>query len=241
MTKPYTHFSQTEFEERQERVRNRLRQLKLDGILLFKIEDMFWLCGYESDGFCIFGCMFIGVNGELVDESGSEEKAPLYPDGNWKPRRLVLIRDIKTASKDRGADKHHNALLEDVQLAIYARAWEIEHPGDLVIGVGVSDIGLETTHHIELDPAWISILDGLEIGERTNILTGLFRPISSTATSSSQPGFRAWLEHRLNAVFRADNSARNRRVAPNPSSICSYCSVSDICGLSAIGGEGRWG
>ncbi len=66
MTKPYTHFSQTEFEERQERVRNRLRQLKLDGILLFKIEDMFWLCGYESDGFCIFGCMFIGVNGELT-------------------------------------------------------------------------------------------------------------------------------------------------------------------------------
>lgn len=183
----------------------------------------------------------IGKNGELIDESGCDETAPLYPDGKWKPKRLVLIRDIKTASKDRGADKHHNALLEDVQLAIYARAWEIEHPGDLVVGVGVSDIGLETVHYIEIDPEWIPTLDGLEIGERTNVLTGLFRPYSSTSTSSDQPGFRAWLEHRLNAVFRATNAARHGQVAPNPTTNCSYCSVSDICGLSDIGGEGRWG
>ena len=183
----------------------------------------------------------IGKNGELIDESGSEEIAPLHPDGKWTPKRLILIRDIKTASKVRGADKHHNALLEDVQLAIYARAWEIEHPGDLVVGVGVTDIGFETTHHIELDPTWLDTLGELKIGERTNVLTGLFRPISSTSTSSNQPGFRAWLEHRLNMVFRATNSARNGQVAPNPSSNCSFCSVSDICGLSAIGGEGKWG
>ena len=181
-----------------------------------------------------------GKDGKLIDESGDFRIAPLYPDGKWKPRRLVLIRDIKTAEKDRGKDKHLNALLEDVQLAIYARAWEIEHPGDLVIGVGVSDIGLETTHHVEIDPEWARVIDKLEIGEITNVLTGLFRPETSTSTSPSQSGFRAWLNHRLNAVFNAVNAARNRRVAPNPSSICSYCSVSHICGLSEIGGEGKW-
>ena len=181
-----------------------------------------------------------GKDGELVDESGSSEVAPLYPDGKWKPRRLVLIRDIKTASKDRGSDKHLSALLEEVQLAIYARAWEIEHQGDLVIGVGVSDIGLETIHHIELDPEWIPTLDELEIGEKTSVLTGLFRPFTSTSTSPDQSGFRAWLDHRLNTVFKAVNAARNRQVAPNPSSGCSYCSVSDICGLSGIGGEDKW-
>ena len=181
-----------------------------------------------------------GKDGELVDESGSSEVAPLYPDGKWKPRRLVLIRDIKTASKDRGSDKHLSALLEEVQLAIYARAWEIEHQGDLVIGVGVSDIGLETIHHIELDPEWIPTLDELEIGEKTSVLTGLFRPFTSTSTSPDQSGFRAWLDHRLNTVFKAVNAARNRQVAPNPSSSCSYCSVSDICGLSGIGGEDKW-
>ena len=66
MPKPYIHFSRDEFQERQRRVREKLRELELDGMLLFKIEDMFWLCGYESDGFCIFSCMFIGLNGELT-------------------------------------------------------------------------------------------------------------------------------------------------------------------------------
>ncbi len=27
---------------------------------------MYWLCGYESDGFCIFGCMLIGADGGLT-------------------------------------------------------------------------------------------------------------------------------------------------------------------------------
>ncbi|MDP6856226.1 MAG: PD-(D/E)XK nuclease family protein [Candidatus Thalassarchaeaceae archaeon] len=183
----------------------------------------------------------IGEKGELIDESGSDEPAPLIPNNQWKPKRLVLIRDMKTASKDRGADKHHNGLLEDVQLAIYARAWEIEHPGDLVIGVGISDIGLETVHHIELDSEWVDCLEGLEIGERTDVLTGLFKPLSSESNLPTQPGFRGWMQHRLDAVFRAVYAARNRKVIPNPTRLCSYCPVSDICGLSEIGGEGQWG
>lgn len=35
----------------------------LDGLLIFKIEDMYWLTGYDSDGFSIFGCMFIETEG----------------------------------------------------------------------------------------------------------------------------------------------------------------------------------
>ncbi len=65
MPKPHIHFSREEFAERQQKTRTRLQELGLDGILLFKIEDMYWLSGYESDGFCIFGCMFIGSDGAL--------------------------------------------------------------------------------------------------------------------------------------------------------------------------------
>jgi len=60
MPKPYIHFSREEFAERQQRVCSRMQELGLDGLLLFKIEDMYWLCGFESDGFCIFSCMFVG-------------------------------------------------------------------------------------------------------------------------------------------------------------------------------------
>ncbi len=66
MPKPYIHFSREEFSQRQQKTREQLQKLELDGILLFKIEDMYWLTGYESDGFCIFGCMFIGTEGVLT-------------------------------------------------------------------------------------------------------------------------------------------------------------------------------
>ncbi len=66
MPKPYIHFSRDEFAKRQAKARRRMVELGLDGVLLFKIEDQYWLTGYESDGFCIFGCMFIGVDGALT-------------------------------------------------------------------------------------------------------------------------------------------------------------------------------
>ena len=66
MPKPYIHFSQEEFYGRQKKTRTLLQELELDGLLIFKIEDMYWLTGYESDGFCIFGSMFIGTNGALT-------------------------------------------------------------------------------------------------------------------------------------------------------------------------------
>ena len=66
MPKPYIHFSREEFSSRQQKTREHLQNLELDGLLLFKIEDMYWLTGYESDGFCIFGSMFIGTDGALT-------------------------------------------------------------------------------------------------------------------------------------------------------------------------------
>jgi len=66
MPKPYNHFSREEFSKRQQKTRKHLQKLELEGLLLFKIEDMYWLTGYESDGFCIFGSMFIGTDGTLT-------------------------------------------------------------------------------------------------------------------------------------------------------------------------------
>ncbi len=66
MPKPNIHFSREEFAQRHSKVRKQLTQLDLDGLLLFKIEDMYWLCGFESDGFCIFNNMFIGTDGALT-------------------------------------------------------------------------------------------------------------------------------------------------------------------------------
>ena len=63
MAEPHIYFTREEFAQRQQRVREALAERDLDGLLLFKIEDMYWLCGLDTDGFCIFHNMFIGVNG----------------------------------------------------------------------------------------------------------------------------------------------------------------------------------
>jgi Xaa-Pro aminopeptidase len=60
------HFTREEFADRQQRARERMEAEGLDGILLFKFEDMYWLTGFDSDGFTIFGCMFLGTDGHLT-------------------------------------------------------------------------------------------------------------------------------------------------------------------------------
>jgi Xaa-Pro dipeptidase len=66
MTKPSIHFTYEEFSERHAKTRQRMAELGLDGLLLFKIEDQYWLSGYQSDGFCIFGCMYFGADGAMT-------------------------------------------------------------------------------------------------------------------------------------------------------------------------------
>ena len=66
MNNPNIHFTREEFQQRQHKVREGLAGQNLDGALLFKIEDMYWLSGYDSDGFSIFGCMFIATDGQLT-------------------------------------------------------------------------------------------------------------------------------------------------------------------------------
>ena len=56
------YFTREEFVDRQQRARERMAALDLEGILLFKFKDMYWLTGFDSDGFTIFGCMFLGVS-----------------------------------------------------------------------------------------------------------------------------------------------------------------------------------
>ena len=75
MSNPHIHFSREEFAQRQQRAREGLAERGLDGMLLFKIEDMYWLCGLDTDGFCIFHSMFIGVNGELTHVSRKADLA----------------------------------------------------------------------------------------------------------------------------------------------------------------------
>jgi len=77
MPKPYVHFSLDEFADRQARVRAELAGRGLDGLLVSRIEDQYWLCGLDTDGYVIFHAMFIGLEGQLTHVTRTADLASI--------------------------------------------------------------------------------------------------------------------------------------------------------------------
>ncbi len=60
------HFSREEYGERLNRLTGRMREEKLDAMLLFAQESMYWLTGYDTFGYCFFQCLIVKQDGSMV-------------------------------------------------------------------------------------------------------------------------------------------------------------------------------
>jgi Xaa-Pro dipeptidase len=60
------HFTPAEFERRKQRLLTELAARKLDGLLMFQQESMYWLTGYDTFGFCFFQALWLGADGRLA-------------------------------------------------------------------------------------------------------------------------------------------------------------------------------
>jgi Xaa-Pro dipeptidase len=60
------HFSPAEFEHRKRALLAAMARERLDGMLLFQQESMYWLTGYDSFGFCFFQCLVITADGRIA-------------------------------------------------------------------------------------------------------------------------------------------------------------------------------
>jgi Xaa-Pro dipeptidase len=60
------HFDPAELRTRIARVTDRLRADRLDGILLFRQESMYWLTGYDTAGYSQFQCLWLGADDGMV-------------------------------------------------------------------------------------------------------------------------------------------------------------------------------
>ena len=138
MPKPYIHFSREEFSQRQQKTREQLQKLELDGLLLFKIEDMYWLTGYESDGFCIFGCMFIGTEGALTHLARPADLANLSYSS--------ICEDVRISP-----DTEDSSRAEHIKDMLRSLGMEGKK-----IGIQVDTMGLTPRHFLEIN----EILDG---------------------------------------------------------------------------------
>ena len=60
------HFSKPEFAGRMERLATAMTERKLDCMLLFSQESMYWLTGYDTFGFCFFQCLVVKRDGTMT-------------------------------------------------------------------------------------------------------------------------------------------------------------------------------
>ena len=59
------HFSTEEFAERRRRAIAAMAEARLDGLLMFRQESMYYLTGYDTFGYVYFQCVYLGADGTL--------------------------------------------------------------------------------------------------------------------------------------------------------------------------------
>jgi Xaa-Pro dipeptidase len=60
------HFDRSEFDARRDRLLVEMAEKKLDAVLLFAQESMYWLTGYDTFGFCFFQSLVVKSDGSMV-------------------------------------------------------------------------------------------------------------------------------------------------------------------------------
>jgi len=60
------HFEREEYAARLDKLTASMREEKLDAMLLFAQESMYWLTGYDTFGFCFFQCLVVKADGTMT-------------------------------------------------------------------------------------------------------------------------------------------------------------------------------
>lgn len=60
------HFTTAEYADRMQRLTARMREEKLDALLLFAQESMYWLTGYDTFGYCFFQTLIVKADGTMT-------------------------------------------------------------------------------------------------------------------------------------------------------------------------------
>ncbi|WP_434056070.1 MAG: Xaa-Pro peptidase family protein [Roseibium sp.] len=86
------HFSDAEFERRFTELKAVMDAEKLDAMLLFAQESMYWLTGYDTFGFCFFQCLVVTKDGEKVLLTRSADQRQARHTSNISDIRIWIDR-----------------------------------------------------------------------------------------------------------------------------------------------------
>src|SRR6202012_1500079 len=106
------HFSESEMAARKGRLLEAMAAEKLDGLLLFAQESMYWLTGYDTFGFCFFQSLYVGADGRVALLTRSADLRQAEHTSNIADIRVWRdgggaepTRDLRAMLDDLGAGK----------------------------------------------------------------------------------------------------------------------------------------
>jgi Xaa-Pro dipeptidase len=120
------HFDKAEYRARIDKVTRELARDRLDGLLMFNQESMYYLTGYDTFGFCFFQCLYLGADGRLALLTRSADLR--------QAQHTSIIEDIRIWTDEAGARPADQlrAMLEDLgaagkRLGIETNAYGLTH------------------------------------------------------------------------------------------------------------------
>lgn len=106
------HFTREEFAARQRRACEEMAKARLDGLLIFRQESMYYLTGYDTSGYSMFQGMYLGADGALAlltrsaDQRQSHLTSVIEDIRIWTDREganpAVELRDMLASHGCRG-------------------------------------------------------------------------------------------------------------------------------------------
>ncbi|KXF76731.1 Xaa-Pro dipeptidase [Paramesorhizobium deserti] len=90
------HFEPEEYAARHDRLLMKMAEEKLDALLLFSQESMYWLTGYDTFGFCFFQCLVVKADGSMVLMTRSADLRQARHTSNIE--NIVLWTDRENAN-----------------------------------------------------------------------------------------------------------------------------------------------
>ncbi len=86
------HFQPEEFDARFASLQTKMAEQKLDAMLLFAQESMYWLTGYDTFGFCFFQCLVVTSDGKKVLLTRSADQRQAKHTSNISDIRIWIDR-----------------------------------------------------------------------------------------------------------------------------------------------------
>ena len=94
------HFSSEEFKSRKNKVITKLKEEKIDALVMFRQESMYWLTGYDTFGYVFFQSLILDQKGNLILLTRAPDLRQARNTSNIEDIRIWVDKDDSNPTED---------------------------------------------------------------------------------------------------------------------------------------------